>query len=78
MILYSHSKGVETLKPQKGFYMYLKNKDAIIHFRVPSSVRDNLIVVSKKHCMSISAYLRYVINYHLSAENRYSNFYEDK
>ena len=68
MIQYNHSKGAVTLKPQKGFYMYLKNKDAIIHVRVPSSLRYYLIKVAKLHGMSLSAYLRYVLDYHLTLE----------
>lgn len=48
--------------------MYLKNKDAIIHVRVSSSMRDHLTEISKKHGMTISAYLRYVIDYHLLSE----------
>lgn len=48
--------------------MYLKNKDAVIHFRVAFRMRDLLIEASKKHGMSLSAYIRYVLNYHLSLE----------
>ena len=48
--------------------MYLKNKDAVIHFRVASRMRDYLSEVAKRHGMSISAYLRYVLSYHLSLE----------
>lgn len=80
MIQFNHSKGVVILKPQKGFCMYLKNKDAIIHVRVPFRMRDDLIEVSKRHGMSISAYLRFVIDYHLFSEIVKGGFdmHEDK
>ena len=65
--------------------MYLKNKDAIINFRVASRMRDYLIEFAKRHGMSISAYLRYVLSYHLSLEKYtrdtdlgVNDMYEDK
>ncbi len=57
--------------------MYLKDKDDFITVRVPRSTRDLLLKIANRHGMNLSAYVRFVLSYHLQSYY-FGLKYEDK
>ena len=45
--------------------MYSKYKDDFITVRVPHSTRDLLLKIASLYGMNLSAYVRFVLSYHL-------------